>query len=128
MLLLNLMNQKLKIGLLLEDDYINKYQKELVDWITNQSEMEVTHYLIASNTPSIQTSKIKKLLSISFIRKYLNNYLKKLGLIEVRHELLLVRNTFIKRELKSANKLNKSIESIIEKINPQGNPYPSPYP
>ena len=78
MLLLNLMNQKLKIGLLLEDDYINKYQKELVDWITNQSEMEVTHYLIASNTPSIQTSKIKKLLSISFIRKYLNNYLKKL--------------------------------------------------
>ena len=58
----------------------------------------------------------------------LNNYLKNLGLIESRHELLLVRNTFIKRELKSANKLNKSIESIMEKINPQGNPYPSPYP
>ena len=58
----------------------------------------------------------------------LNNYLKNIGLIEVRNELLLVRNTFIKRELKSANKLNKSIESIMEKINPQGNPYPSPYP
>ena len=58
----------------------------------------------------------------------LNNYLKNLGLIEFRHELLLVRNTFIKKELKSANKLNKSIESIMEKINPQGNPYPSPYP
>ena len=58
----------------------------------------------------------------------LNNFLKKIGLIESNNELLLVRNTFIKRELKSANKLNKSIESIIQKINPQGNPYPSPYP
>ena len=58
----------------------------------------------------------------------LNNFLKNIGLIESKHELLLVRNTFIKRELKSANKLNKSIESIMEKINPQGNPYPSPYP
>ena len=58
----------------------------------------------------------------------LNNFLKNIGLIETKHELLLVRNTFIKRELKSFNKLNKSIESIIEKINPQGNPYPSPYP
>ena len=25
------MNQKLKIGLLLEDDYVNKYQKELLE-------------------------------------------------------------------------------------------------
>jgi len=58
----------------------------------------------------------------------LNNYLKKIGLIEAKNELLLVRNTFIKRDLKSINKLNQSIESIIEKINPQGNPYPSPYP
>ena len=58
----------------------------------------------------------------------LNNCLKKLGLIEIKNELLLVRNTFIKRDLKSSNKLNKSIESIMEKINPQVNPYPSPYP
>ena len=58
----------------------------------------------------------------------LNNYLKEIGLIETKNELLLVRNTFIKRELKPANKLNKSIESIMKKINPQQNPYPSPYP
>ena len=58
----------------------------------------------------------------------LNNCLKKIGLIETKNELLLVRNTFIKRDLKSSNKLNKSIESIMEKINPQVNPYPSPYP
>jgi len=58
----------------------------------------------------------------------LNNHLKNLGLIEINNELLLVRNTFIKKDLKSANKLNKSIETIIEKINPQGNPYPSPFP
>jgi len=58
----------------------------------------------------------------------LDNYLKSIGLIETKNELMLVRNTFIKRELKSANKFNKSFESIIEKINPQGNPYPSPSP
>ena len=45
----------------------------------------------------------------------LNNYLKDIGLIEAKNELLLVRNTFIKRELKSVNKFNKSIESIIKK-------------
>ena len=58
----------------------------------------------------------------------LNNYLIQIGLIETKVELLLVRNTFIKRELKSTNKLNKSIETIMEKINPQGNSYPSPSP
>jgi len=58
----------------------------------------------------------------------LNNYLIQIGLIESKVELLLVRNTFIKRELKSTNKLNKSIETIMEKINPQGNSYPSPSP
>tara|TARA_Y100001933_G_scaffold136358_1_gene135484 strand:+ start:910 stop:1935 length:1026 start_codon:yes stop_codon:yes gene_type:complete len=58
----------------------------------------------------------------------LNNYLKNIGLVEIKNELLLVRNTFIKKDLKSPNKLNKSIELIMDKINPQGNPYPSPYP
>ena len=58
----------------------------------------------------------------------LNNYLIQIGLIETKVELLLVRNTFIKRELKSTNKFNKSIETIMEKINPQGNSYPSPSP
>ena len=58
----------------------------------------------------------------------LNNYLIQIGLIETKVELLLVRNTFIKREFKSTNKLNKSIETIMEKINPQGNSYPSPSP
>tara|TARA_Y100000589_G_scaffold184855_1_gene175155 strand:+ start:10314 stop:11345 length:1032 start_codon:yes stop_codon:yes gene_type:complete len=58
----------------------------------------------------------------------LNNCLKNFGLIESENQLLLVRNTFIKREQKSSNKLNKSIESIIKKINPQGNTYPSPSP
>ncbi len=58
----------------------------------------------------------------------LNNYLMQIGLSETKVELLLIRNTFIKRELKSTNKLNKSIETIMEKINPQGNSYPSPSP
>ncbi len=58
----------------------------------------------------------------------LNAHLRNLGLVEFQNELLLVRNTLIKKEVKPSNKINKSIESIIEKINPQGNPYPSPYP
>ena len=40
----------------------------------------------------------------------------------------IVRNNLIKRELKSQNLINNSLESILEKINPQGNPFPSPFP
>jgi len=72
------MNQKLKIGLLLENEHINSHVKELIEWASNQSEIEITHYLIANNTPSTQNSRIKKLSSLSFIKKYMNNYFKKL--------------------------------------------------
>ena len=58
----------------------------------------------------------------------LNNYLFNLGLIEKEEELILIRNTLIKRDIKSVNKINKSLESILGKINPQNNPYPSPLP
>ena len=40
--------------------------------------MEISYYLVANNTVDNQSSKIKKLLSISFLRKYLNSYFKKL--------------------------------------------------
>ena len=72
------MNHKLKIGLILENEYVNSHLKELIEWVSNQTEMEISHYLIADNVPNTQSSKIKKLFSLSFIKKYLNSYLKKL--------------------------------------------------
>lgn len=72
------MNHKLKIGLLLENENINYYLKEFINWVSNQNDMEISYYLVANNTVDNQSSKIKKLLSISFLRKYLNSYFKKL--------------------------------------------------
>ena len=72
------MNQKLKIGLLLENEYVNSHIKELIEWASNENGIEISHYLIARNNPNIQDSVIKKLFSITFIRKYINNYFKKL--------------------------------------------------
>ena len=72
------MNHKLKIGLILENEYVNSHLKELIEWVSNQNEMEISHYLVADSVPNTQSSKIKKLFSLSFIKKYLNSYLKKL--------------------------------------------------
>lgn len=72
------MNQKLKIGLLLENEKINYHQKEFLNWAFSQNNLEISHYLIPQNIFFNRSSKIKKLLSLSFLRKYLNNYFKKL--------------------------------------------------
>jgi len=58
----------------------------------------------------------------------LNEYLLNLNMKEQNNELLLVRNSLIRRDVKSENMLNKSIEKIFHKINPQNNPFPTPYP
>ena len=68
------------------------------------------------------------LLKINSEDKRLYEFLTDLGFLELRSELILVRNNLIKREFKSSNKINNSLESILDKINPQGNPYPSPFP
>ena len=68
------------------------------------------------------------LLKINSEDKRLYKFLRDLGFMEVRSELILVRNNLIKRELKSSNRINNSLESILDKINPQGNPFPSPFP
>jgi len=67
-------------------------------------------------------------LKTDFNDKELNSFLNDFEFIELRSELLLIRNNLIKREIKSSNKINNSIESILQKINPQGNAYPSPFP
>jgi len=60
--------------------------------------------------------------------KKLNSFISDLNFLESRQELILVRNTLIKRVIKDKNLMNKPWENIIGKINPQGNAYPSPMP
>ncbi len=58
----------------------------------------------------------------------LNKYLSNLKLTEINREIIMVRNTLIKRDIKSENKLNMSWKKLFENINPQGDAYPSPSP
>ena len=60
--------------------------------------------------------------------KKLNSFISDLNFIEIKQELILVRNTLIKRVVKEKNLIKKPWENIIGKINPQGNAYPSPMP
>ena len=60
--------------------------------------------------------------------KKLNTFISDLNFLEIRQELILVKNTLIKRVVKDKNLMNKPWENIMEKINPQGNVYPSPMP
>ena len=60
--------------------------------------------------------------------KKLNSFISNLNFLEIRQEMILVRNTLIKRVVKEKNLINKPWENIIGKINPQGNAFPSPMP
>jgi len=58
----------------------------------------------------------------------INSLISDFNFFEIKRELILVRNTLIKRVVKEKNLMNKPWENIIGKINPQGNAYPSPMP
>ena len=60
--------------------------------------------------------------------KKLNSFISDLNFLEIRRELILVRNTLIKKVVKEKSLINKPWENIIGKINPEGNAYPSPMP
>ena len=60
--------------------------------------------------------------------KKLNSFISDLNFLEIRQEVILVRNTLIRRVVKEKNLINKPWENIIGKINPEGNAYPSPIP
>ena len=77
---------------------------------------------------NIFTNNPRALLKTYSDDKELYSFLIDFDFIEVRSELILIRNNLIKREIKSTNKINNSIESILEKIKPQGNAFPSPLP
>jgi len=70
---------------------------------------------------------------VSYLKTYkensqLNLFLEECDLKEKNQEIILIRNTIVKNEVKQVNKINQSLESIFEKLSPQGNPYPSPFP
>ena len=120
-----LRNDNLILAILKDISYVNKNVYSLIRGISWDSRVEFPINNIVKNC----FKKDKNIfIKTSSSDNDLNNHLKKIGLIETKSELLLIRNTFIKRELKSVNKLNKSIENIMDKINPQSDPYPSPYP
>jgi len=60
--------------------------------------------------------------------KKINSFLYDSNFLEIRKEIILIRNTLIKRVVKSKKIINKPWDNLIEKINPQGNAYPSPMP
>ena len=68
------MNEKLKIGLLIENEYINNYIKNLLEWSLNEPSIEITHYIISKNSFEANNSKLNKLLN----GNVLNNRFKKI--------------------------------------------------
>ena len=60
--------------------------------------------------------------------KALNKFLQELPLNETKNELILIKNSLIKRNTINNLSVNKSLDSILKKINPPGNPFPAPTP
>lgn len=60
--------------------------------------------------------------------KKLNSFISDLKFLEIRQEIILVRNTLLKKVAKERKLINKPWANIIGKINPQGNAFPSPMP
>ena len=60
--------------------------------------------------------------------KKLNDFLSNLNFVEASQELILVKNTLIKRVVKEKKQMNKTWENFLGNIDPQGNAYPSPMP
>ena len=60
--------------------------------------------------------------------KKLNDFLSNLNFVEASQELILVKNTLIKRVVKEKKQMNKTWETFLGNIDPQGNAYPSPMP
>ena len=117
--------EDIQFGILKDNSYENKNVYTLIKGILLDYEFNKTLTKIIEILFTEDENIIFKTYSQE---KELNNFLKTLDLIEIKQELILVRNTLVKRDLKSVNKINKSWESLLDKINPQGNAFPSPMP
>ena len=118
-------NEEILFGILKDINYENKNVYSLIKGGLWNSDLYDYLKIIIFNLIENENNIIFKTNSQD---KELNSYLLNLNLSEIKQELLLVRNTLIKRDIKSINNINNSWESFLERINPQGNVYPSPMP
>ena len=118
-------NEGIILGILKDISYENKKVYSLIKGELWDSDLKN----ILNNVLQNLFKKRKNIVIKSYSHdEKLNNCLIDLNFIEVRKELILVRNTLVKRVVKSKVQLNKPWDNIIGKINPQGNAYPSPMP
>ncbi len=84
--------------------------------------------LLGNILQNLNTNRKNIILKTYANDKKLNSFISDLNFLAMRQEVILVRNTLIKRVVKEKNLINKPWENIIGKINPEGNAYPSPMP
>ena len=118
-------NNEINFVIIKDPSYINEEVYALIGGICWDERINLNLRLVIGNLIVKKPNIIFKTYEKDVI---LNEYLKDLNLEQLKQEITLIRNTLIKREVKSGMKLNKSFESILDKINPQNNPYPSPFP
>ena len=118
-------NHEINFVIIKDSSYRNKEVYSLIGGICWDERINLSLKLVIGNLIEKNPNIIFKTYEKDGI---LNEYLKDLNLELLKQEITLIRNTLIKREVKSGMKLNKSFESILDKINPQNNPYPSPFP
>ena len=118
-------NKEILFGILRDISYENKSIYSLIRGILWDKDTNNTVINIIKNLMKKDSDIIFKTYSDD---KVLNSCLDDLGLIEFKQELIMVRNTLIKRDLKVKNKINNSWDALMERINPQGNVFPSPTP
>jgi len=118
-------NEGILLGILKDIRYENQNLYSIIRGELWDSEFENLLSNILQNLNTIGTNKIFKTYSHD---KTLNSFLSDLNFLEIKQEIILVRNTLIKRVVKEKKLINKPWENIIGKINPEGNAYPSPMP
>ena len=117
--------ERILLGILKDISYENQNVYSIIRGELWDSELNNLLSNVLQNLNAKGNNIIFKTLSND---KKLNSLISDLNFLEIRKELILVRNTLIKRVIKEKNLINKPWENIIGRINPQGNAYPSPMP
>lgn len=113
------------LGILKDISYENQNVYSIIRGELWDSEL---NYLFSNVLLNLNVKNNKIVFKTYLHDKKLNSLISDLNFLQIRHELILVRNTLIKRVVKQKNVVNKPWGNIIGKINPEGNAYPSPMP
>jgi len=118
-------NEGILLGILKDISYENQNVYSIIRGSLWDSDLSNTLSNILQNLNEKGNNIVFKTYSHD---KKLNSFITELNFLEIRQELILVRNTLIKRVVKAKNVVNKPWDNLIGKIDPQGNPFPSPMP